>query len=76
MLHAGSSLSEALETAHKYSLKRPDMYVTIFTCFGLFLQASKRLRVFSPSESLGGGMENSNRSRKSNVSQTKTQLQQ
>ena len=52
MIVAGKNESEAKKFAKDYSEKHPKLYVTLFTCFGIFLNTSKRLDVFAPSDSL------------------------
>ena len=52
MISTGNSEAEAKQFAKEYSLKNPGVYVTLFAAFGIFLNASKRLNVFAPSDSL------------------------
>ena len=54
MLPAGQSETEAKQFGKEFSLKNKGQYVTLFACFGLFLNHSKRLNVFAPSDSLFG----------------------
>ena len=54
MIPAGQSEPEAKQFAKEFSLKNKGQYVTLFACFGLFLNHSKRLNVFAPSDSLFG----------------------
>ena len=54
MINAGNNEREAKQFAKEYSLKNPKVYVTLFSCFGIFLNTSKRLNVFAPSDSLFG----------------------
>jgi hypothetical protein len=52
MIVTGKNESEAKKFAKDYSEKHPDLYVTLFSCFGIFLNTSKRLNVFAPSDAL------------------------
>ena len=52
MINAGNNESEAKQFAKEYSLKNPKVYVPLVSCFGIFLNTSKHLNVFAPSESL------------------------
>tara|TARA_A100001035_G_C27736162_1_gene479199 strand:+ start:176 stop:439 length:264 start_codon:yes stop_codon:yes gene_type:complete len=54
MIEAGSNEQEAKQFALQQSLNNPDMYVTLFACFGIFCDMQKRLNVFAPSDSLFG----------------------
>tara|TARA_R100000664_G_C2685090_1_gene91472 strand:+ start:262 stop:507 length:246 start_codon:yes stop_codon:yes gene_type:complete len=54
MIKAGSNEQEAKQFALQQSLNNPDMYVTLFACFGIFCDIKKRLNVFAPSDSLFG----------------------
>ena len=54
MIEAGSNEREAKQFALQQSLNNPDMYVTLFACFGIFCDIKKRLNVFAPSDSLFG----------------------
>ena len=54
MIRAGQSDAEAKQFAKEFSLKNGGQYVTLFACFGLFLNHSKNLNVFAPSDSLFG----------------------
>jgi len=46
------SETEAKKEVAELSRKHPGMYVTVFTCFGLFAGIAKRLDVFAPSDSV------------------------
>ena len=54
MIPAGKNETEAKQFAKEFSLKNKGQYVTLFACFGLFLNHSKRLNVYAPSDSLFG----------------------
>lgn len=54
MIPAGKNETEAKQFAKEFSLKNKGHYVTLYSCFGLFLNHSKRLNVFAPSDSLFG----------------------
>lgn len=54
MLKAGSNEAEARANALQASIANPSQYVTLYTCFGVFMKISKSLHVFDPSDSLFG----------------------
>lgn len=54
MIKAGNSEREAKSFALQASIENPDMYVTLYACFGIFCKIKKRLHVFDPSDSLFG----------------------
>ena len=54
MIKAGENEHEAKSFALTTSIENPDMYVTLFACFGIFCDIKKRLDVFAPSDSLFG----------------------
>lgn len=51
---AGSTLSDAKRAALKQSKMHPGWYITVFSCFGLFLSFKNRLHVFDPTDSALG----------------------
>ena len=54
MIKAGNNEQEAREFVLKASVENPDMYVILYSCFGIFCDIKKRLNVFAPSDSLFG----------------------
>ena len=46
-----NTINEAKTEAMKLSEKNPGTYYTLYSCFGIFIQSSKRLHVFAPSDS-------------------------
>lgn len=46
------TLNEAIPKAVEFSVKHPDLYVTLFSCFGIGISAKKRLDTFAPSDSI------------------------
>lgn len=48
-IHA-NTVAEAKECAKRCSIQNPGQYITITSCFGLFLNIAKRLHVFAPSD--------------------------
>ena len=54
MIEAGKTKEEAVKFAKEASIENPDCYVTLFSCFGIFVKIHKRLNVFGPSDSLFG----------------------
>jgi len=54
MISAGKNESEAKRFAKEYSEKNLGSYVTLFASFGIFVNTSKRLNVFAPSDALFG----------------------
>ena len=53
MIEAGKTAAEGRAFAKTLSIKNPGMYVTLYTCFGLYAHLSKRLHVFAPTDSYG-----------------------
>lgn len=53
MMNAGNTIDEGRAFALKLSLDNPGLYVTLFTCFGLFARTDKRLHVCAPTDSYG-----------------------
>jgi len=53
MIEAGKTAAEGMAFAEALSIKNPGMYVTLYTCFGLYALLSKRLHVFAPTDSWG-----------------------
>jgi len=45
-----ATIDEAKVAAAKYSAAHPKVYVTVESCFGLYLGAEKRLHVFAPTD--------------------------
>ena len=54
MISAGSNETEARATALQTSIDNIGKYVTLYSCFGIFIKTSKSLHVFDPSDSLFG----------------------
>mgnify|MGYP003132413204 FL=1 len=44
--------TEATKFAIELSKKHKDKYITLYACFGIFANISKRLHIFAPSDSL------------------------
>jgi hypothetical protein len=51
---AGKTEAEAKAFAMQASVENPDMYVTLYGCFGIFCSIKKRMNVFEPSDSIFG----------------------
>lgn len=45
------SLKEAKKAAYSISTKHPHKYITIFSCFGLYLHTTDKMHVNEPSDS-------------------------
>ena len=54
MIPAGKSEKQAKQFAKDFSILNKGEYVTLFSCFGIFLNHSKNLNIFAPSDSLFG----------------------
>ena len=44
--------NEATKFAIELSKKHKDKYITLYACFGIYANISKRLHIFAPSDSL------------------------
>jgi len=54
MIFAGKNETEAKENARKASIDNKGKYITLYACFGIYMQISKRFNVHDPSDSLFG----------------------
>ena len=54
MIFAGKNKVDAKENARKASIENKGKYITLYACFGIYMQISKRVNVFDPSDSLFG----------------------
>ena len=54
MINAGKNEAEAKANALQASIDNKGQYVTLYSCFGIFMKISKSLHVFDPSDSLFG----------------------
>tara|TARA_R110000764_G_scaffold34214_1_gene76425 strand:- start:266 stop:538 length:273 start_codon:yes stop_codon:yes gene_type:complete len=54
MIIAGKNETEAKANALQASIDNKGHYITLYSCFGIFMKVSKSLHVFDPSDSLFG----------------------
>jgi len=54
MIFAGKNEIEAKEKARKASIDNKGKYITLYACFGIYMQISKRFNIHDPSDSLFG----------------------
>jgi hypothetical protein len=53
LINAGKNLDEAQVFATNFSKANPESYITLYNCFGIFVQIEKRLPIHAPSDSIG-----------------------
>ena len=52
MIFAGKNEIEAKQNARKASIDNKGKYITLYACFGIYMQISKRFNIHDPSDSL------------------------
>ena len=54
MRAAADTLEDSKVMAERVSRQNPGKYITLYSCFGLFIEVASRLSVHAPSDSVGG----------------------